>query len=204
MNPELWQRAKEIYNSVLEGQPGQREVFIAEACAGDEALRKEVESMLDWQEKAGDFIESPALEVAGRAMAEQLTAEESADLTGRRLMHYMIREKIGEGGMGVVYKALDTHLQRPVAIKVLPPEIVADRDRRLRFVQEARAASAPNHPNIITIHDIGQTVSHYEILEKLGGGGRGVVYKAEDTNLNRQVGTEVLPDIFSGDPDKMA
>ncbi len=112
--------------------------------------------MLDWEEKAGDFIESPALEVAGRAMAEQLTGEESADLTGRRLMHYMIREKIGEGGMGVVYKALDTHLQRPVAVKVLPPEIVADRDRRLRFVQEARAASALNHPNIITIHDIGQ------------------------------------------------
>jgi len=86
MNPELWQRAKEIYNSVLERQPVQREAFIAEACAGDEALRKEVESMLGWQEKAGDFIESPALEVAGKAMAEgMLFRGWGIDLAGARI-----------------------------------------------------------------------------------------------------------------------
>ncbi|HSB14933.1 MAG TPA: serine/threonine-protein kinase, partial [Bryobacteraceae bacterium] len=77
-------------------------------------------------------------------------------MTGRAISHYQILEKLGEGGMGVVYKARDTHLDRFVALKVLPPEKVADPERKRRFVQEAKAASALNHPNIITIHDIDQ------------------------------------------------
>ena len=76
------------------------------------------------------------------------------DLPGQTLLHYRITEKIGEGGMGAVYKAVDTHLDRPVAIKVLPPDRVADLERRQRFVQEAKAASALRHPNIVVIHDI--------------------------------------------------
>ena len=75
-------------------------------------------------------------------------------MIGRRLQHYEIIEKLGEGGMGVVYKARDTHLDRFVAIKVLPPERVADPERKRRFVQEAKAASALNHPNIVVVHDI--------------------------------------------------
>ncbi|HEU4996781.1 MAG TPA: protein kinase, partial [Gemmatimonadaceae bacterium] len=77
-------------------------------------------------------------------------------MIGRQLSHYEILERIGEGGMGVVYKARDTHLNRLVAIKILPADKVTNPDRRRRFVQEARAASALNHPGIVTIHDIAQ------------------------------------------------
>src|SRR3989449_11174641 len=77
-------------------------------------------------------------------------------MIGQTLAHYRIESKLGEGGMGVVYKARDTHLDRPVAIKVLPLEAVADPERKRRFVQEAKAASALNHPNIVTVHDIGK------------------------------------------------
>src|SRR5512137_864269 len=77
-------------------------------------------------------------------------------MIGRTIAHYQILEKLGEGGMGVVYKPRHTHLDRFVAIKVLPPEKVADPQRKARFIQEAKAASALNHPNIITVHDIDQ------------------------------------------------
>ena len=77
-------------------------------------------------------------------------------MTGKTLSHYEIAEQLGEGGMGVVYKARDTRLNRFVAIKVLPHDKVADPERKRRFIQEAQAASALNHQNIITIHDIGQ------------------------------------------------
>src|ERR1700693_19419 len=75
-------------------------------------------------------------------------------MVGRTISHYEILDKLGEGGMGMVYKARDTHLDRPVAIKVLPPERVADAERKRRFVQEAKSASALNHPNIVHLYDI--------------------------------------------------
>jgi len=170
MKAELWQRAKEIYNSALERQPGQREAYIAEACAGDEPLRKEVESMLGWQTKAEDFIESPALEVAGKAMAGHLAAERSPDLTGRRLLHYRIDEKIGEGGMGVVYRATDTRLKRQVAIKVIPEVFAADQERLARFGREAELLASLNHPNIAAIHGLEQTDGkRFLVLELVEG-----------------------------------
>lgn len=91
-------------------------------------------------------------------------------MIGQTLGHYRVEEKLGEGGMGVVYRAHDTHLERPVAIKVLPPDKVADSGRKQRFVQEARAASALNHPNIVTIHDIrSQDEVDFIVMEYIDG-----------------------------------
>ncbi len=97
-----------------------------------------------------DFTEAGPM----RRRRKERASKDVQLLTGRQLGHYQILSRLGEGGMGVVYKARDQHLDRFVAIKVLPPELVADPDRKRRFVQEAKAASALNHPNIITIHDI--------------------------------------------------
>ena len=91
-------------------------------------------------------------------------------LTGRQIGHYQILSRLGEGGMGIVYKARDTNLDRFVAIKVLPPELVADPDRKRRFVQEAKAASALNHPNIITVHDIAsENGREFMVMEYIDG-----------------------------------
>jgi serine/threonine protein kinase len=151
---DRFSRIDPIYHQALERPEEERRAYLAQACADDDALRREVEELLSFDNKAGSFIEFPALDLAAQALARKAEQGKKIDLVGQTMLHYRVLEKIGEGGMGIVCRALDTHLQRPVAIKVLPPEIVADRERRLRFVQEARAASALNHPNIVTIHDI--------------------------------------------------
>ncbi len=154
MDGERWQQIKRLYNSALELEPDRREAFLQEACAGDESLRKEIKHLLAQQAEAEDLLGKPALEVAARALAQDRKDEPQPNYVGRSLLHYRITEKIGEGGMGVVYKARDTHLDRNVAIKMLPAAAVADPERKRRFIQEAKAASALNHPNIIDIHDI--------------------------------------------------
>jgi Tol biopolymer transport system component len=156
MDTKRWRQIDNLLEAALDRTPEQRKTFLAQACAGDEELRREIESLIVHERAAGSFMESPALDVAARALAGKAERDKSTDFVGQTILHYKVMEKIGGGGMGIVYKALDTHLQRPIAIKVLPPEIVVDRERRARFVQEARAASALNHPNIVTIHDIDQ------------------------------------------------
>src|SRR5205807_10295778 len=101
--------------------------------------------------------------LAARIQFDSRVQPRSCAMIGRTIQHYQIVETLGRGGMGVVYKARDTHLDRFVAIKVLPPEKVADPERKRRFVQEAKAASALNHPNIITIHDIDEADGVYFI-----------------------------------------
>ena len=157
MKQERWQQIKQIYQEALDSEPSRREAFLKEACTGDEGLRKEVESLLACQPEAMNFMESPAMELAAKALAQDQMNVSSIELAGRTLAHYRLVEKIGAGGMGVVYKAHDTHLDRSVAIKVLPAEAVADPERKRRFVQEARSASALNHPGIVTIHDVNQS-----------------------------------------------
>jgi serine/threonine protein kinase/Tol biopolymer transport system component len=159
MTPERWQQVKEIFNSAIKYLPEHRDMFIAQACRGDEALRSEVESLITSHEKDGSFIDEPAYYAA----AELLANEKSELPSGYSIGNYEVVSFISRGGMGEVYLAQDRRLSRRVALKLLPDAFTKDNDRLRRFEQEARAASALNHPNIITIYEIFQTNSTHVI-----------------------------------------
>ena len=141
---ERWRRIESLCHAALARLAQDRAAYLAEACGGDEALRAEVHSLVAEGDADGSFLEGP---VVGGAV--------SPSLVGRELGPYRIEAPIGAGGMGEVYHAKDTRLNRNVAIKVLPPRWTADRQRRTRFEREARAIAALKHPNICTIYDIG-------------------------------------------------
>jgi serine/threonine protein kinase len=151
MNPERWQKLDELFQAALECEPGKREAFVAAACEGDDELHGELESMLDHHEQARTFIESPAYALN----AETLVHDESETLVGRSLGSYQILNRLGAGAMGEVYLAFEQKLGRKVALKFLHQYLTSDERRVQRFKQEARAASALNHPNILTIFEIG-------------------------------------------------
>jgi len=152
MESERWQQIESLYYAALDRDAAQRAAFLDEACAGEEELRREVESLLAVHEQSEGFLAAPALEVAAQVIAE----EQGQTMAGRKVSHYQVLSLLGAGGMGEVYLAEDTRLWRKVALKLLPQKFTQDRDRVLRFQQEARAASALNHPNILTIYEIGE------------------------------------------------
>ena len=165
MTPERWRRVDELFHSVLECEAAERAAFLRKACAGDEALHREVESLLAAHEQEGSFIDSPIYAETG------LLTDDQAELTtGQRLGSYEVVSHIGRGGTGEVYLAEDSRLGRKVALKLLRSEFTGNEDRLRRFRQEARAASALNHPNILTIFEIGSEDStHFMVTEYVEG-----------------------------------
>ena len=154
MSNERWERVKQIFNSALECEPDGREDFLREACGGDESLRKEVEVLFAHQGELSGFMKAPAMEVAAQVLAKGSGSEDIESMVGRSVAHYGIVEKIGEGGMGIVYKAHDTRLNRSVAIKALPDIFAADPERLARFEREAKALASLNHPNIASVYGL--------------------------------------------------
>ncbi|MEP7148133.1 MAG: protein kinase [Acidobacteriota bacterium] len=154
--PERWQEAKDILYSALEMEPGPRAYFLDERCGDDLELRKEIESLIAAHSEAGGRLESPAIEL----MAESVVNRDNDDLIGGLLGNYQVIEMLGGGGMGEVFLARDTRLDRRAAIKLLPDSLTSNNQTKQRFTQEAKAASALNHPNIITIYEIASHNGH--------------------------------------------
>jgi len=166
MTPERWQQIDNLFHSVIARPLGDRAEFLEQACRGDKFLRSEVESLIESHEQPDSFIDTPAEDLA----AELLNASQTRLKPGQVLGHYVISSLLGAGGMGEVYLARDEKLGRRIAIKLLPTEFTNHQDRVRRFELEARAASALNHPNIVTIYEIGQSeASHFIATEFIDG-----------------------------------
>lgn len=163
---DRWQQVEDIFHAALERAPSERAAFLDEACGSDVELRADVESIIAAHEAPGDFIDTPAYKITNSLFSSSII--ESRE--GRVVGHYNIVGQLGRGGMGEVYLAEDTQLGRKVALKFLPASVTGDQSRLRRFEQEARAASALNHPNIVTIYEIGKAEgSHYISTELIEG-----------------------------------
>ena len=166
MTPDRWKQIEDMLQFALGRTPAERAAFLDEACAGDDSLRQDVESLLASNEQVASFLETPALQYA----AGLLDSEHATSMVGLAIGPYTILSLLGAGGMGEVFLAEDARLGRKVAIKLLPVSFSSDKERVRRFQQEARAASALNHPNIITVHEIGLLDDrHFIVTEHIEG-----------------------------------
>jgi serine/threonine protein kinase/TolB-like protein len=164
---DRWRRLESLFYDALELPAEARLEFLDRHCGGDLELRKEVEALLDSAEKPIDFLEKPVLDAAHQMMEQD---RRKAIAAGTRLAHYEIISMLGAGGMGEVYLAEDIRLRRKVALKMLAPDLTFDERGLRRFEHEAHAASALNHPNILTIYEFGQAAGlHFIACEFIDG-----------------------------------
>src|SRR5213595_2036654 len=163
MAPAQLQRIEEIFRAALDQEPDQIGAFLDTACEGDELLRRKVEALLASRQRAGSFIETSAVGLATRIIQNG----QPDLLVGRTIGHYKISKRIGTGGMGEVYLATDVTAGRKAALKLLPMRFTADAERLKRFQQEAHAVVGLNHPNIVTVYEIGEDHSTHYIASEL-------------------------------------
>src|SRR6185369_12882908 len=169
LSKERWERVETIYHDALQRAPETRHAFLDQACAGDGEVRREVDSLLSFDGQAERFIETPAMEIAARALASGENSTSPPDSI-KNIGPYQLLSQIGQGGSGDVYLAIDTRLDRKVALKLMAADFTGDTERISRFRQEARTTSTLNHPNIVTIFEIGEADNrHYIATEYVEG-----------------------------------
>src|SRR5207245_4112054 len=165
MTPARLQTIEEVYRTALDQEPDQISAFLDRACKGDEVLRRKVEALLGSRERAADFMETSAVGLATKVIQNR----QADSLVGQTIGHYKISESIGTGGMGEVYLATDVVAGRKAALKLLPMRFTGDAARLKRFQQEAHTVVGLNHPNILTVYEIGEDhLIHYiesELIE---------------------------------------
>jgi serine/threonine protein kinase len=182
VKPERWHRVEELYSAALELTRDERMQFLKGACRDDPALYHELESLLSYEERTEQFINRPAFEVVAELMAQDKAGLlESDKRVGKTISHFRVLERLGQGGMGIVFRADDIHLGRQVALKFLPEE-TKDSQAFQRLQREARAASSLNHPNICAIHEIGEHEAEFFIAMEL----------LEGQSLDRRIGGKPL------------
>src|SRR6266404_6851949 len=190
MTPARLETIEETFHAALDCEPGQLSAFLDKTCAGDEVLRGKVEALLASHQRAGSFIQAPVAALATRIVENRQTDL----LIGQTIGHYKTSKRIGAGGMGEVYLASDITAGRNAALKLLPPHLTSDAERLKRFQQEAHAVAGLNHPNIVTIYEVGADNSTPYIATELIEGetlhqrlGRGSIQVNEAVEIAIQV-----------------